>query len=133
MVLRLAACLFGTLILVGCATTDEVDDSRMSPGRIEADAQQDKRHTLLRLKAGADCPGTTLVSDDRSEVLCFFTYPSIDESSKQKIVNLRSGADCPGRQFDGVAGILCLVQYPRGWTPFVFNGSLFYKIDLAES
>ncbi len=133
MVYRCAACLLGVLFLVGCATTDDVGDSRVPPSQVEASVPQDKRQTVLRLKAGADCPGTTVDLDHNNEALCFFTYPAIDAGSLQEIVTLQSGADCPGRQFVGVSGILCLVQYPRGWTPYVFDGRLYYKIDLAES
>jgi len=130
---RCAAALFGALALIGCAATDDVGESSVPPSQIEADAPQDQRQTVLRLKAGADCPGTAVALEHNNDVLCFFTYPTIDAGSRQKIVTLSSGADCPGRQFDGVSGILCLVQYPRGWTPYVYAGRLYYKIDLAES
>ncbi len=127
------AVLIVVFVLVGCAATADVGDSRISASQVEADAPQDQWQTVLRLKAGADCPGTTMDAGIRSEVLCFFTYPAIDAGSNQKFVTLKSGADCPGRQFDGVSGVLCLVQYPKGWTPYVYDGRLYYKIDLVES
>lgn len=56
---------------------------------------------------------------------------AMDVEKRRTIVRLKAGSDCPGRKLDETNGVLCLIEYPEGWQPFVHNGILYYKIKLA--
>ena len=130
MSIRWVSVFFGVLILVGCAATEPADRSDGSFSQDASESQAERGQVALVLKAGADCPGTVMPMKHTDEILCIYTLPVIDAASKQDFVTLGSGADCPGRRFDGVEGSLCLIEYPRGWSPYVYNGHLYYVVDL---
>lgn len=131
MAYRIGPSLLTILILVGCATTDVPDNSWRPVQQMGNLVIEEPRQTVLGLKLGADCPGTTL--GETNVVLCLFEYPTIDAASQQTIIRLSSGADCPGIKFDGYYGGLCLIEYPKGWQPFEHDGLIYYKIQLAKS
>ena len=129
MVYRIALLVFAVLVLLGCAAPNLPADSHQTEKRSGLEVNEDAWSTVLRLRPGADCPGTVL--DDKNGVLCMMDFPGAIGESHQTIVSLKYGADCPGRRFDGLNDMFCLIEYPSGWRPFVHDGHLYYKTELS--
>ena len=122
--------LLATLALVGCVSANRVDGTDESAFLGSNHVGDEGWEIALWLKPGAECPSVAVTSDPSKPVLCIVSVPSAKEGSKHRVVRLGSDADCPGRRFDGIDGELCLVEFPRNWDPYVYNGHLYYFVDL---
>ena len=131
MVYRITLLVSTVLVLLGCAAANLSGDTLQTEKRSGLEGNEEAWATVLRLRPGADCPGTVL--DEKNGVLCLMEFPGSNSESHQTIVSLKYGADCPGSTFDGLDGVFCLIEYPNGWRPFVHDGHLYYKIELSGS